>query len=110
MVLPFRTAKEAIILANNSTYGLGASVWSENIGLAMEVAGGIKAGSVWINNHNVFDAATGFGGYKESGFGRDGGKEVIHYLLTNNISFTFCWVQDVYCFCFRKPSNLSIEV
>jgi len=78
VVLPFRTAKEAIALANNTTYGLGASVWSENIGLAMEVANNIKAGSVWINNHNVFDAATGFGGYKESGYGRDGGKEGLY--------------------------------
>jgi len=78
VALPFRTAKEAITLANNTTYGLGASVWSENIGLAMEVASCIKAGSVWINNHNVFDAATGFGGYKESGYGRDGGKEGLY--------------------------------
>ena len=75
-VMTFRTAKEAINLANNTRYGLAASVWSENIGLAMEVASNIKAGSVWINNHNQFDAAAGFGGYKESGFGRDGGKEV----------------------------------
>ncbi|XP_057312854.1 aldehyde dehydrogenase family 16 member A1-like [Hydractinia symbiolongicarpus] len=77
-VLTFRTAKEAIALANNTLYGLGASVWSEHIGLAMEVACNIKAGSVWINNHNVFDAATGFGGYKESGYGRDGGKEGLY--------------------------------
>ena len=81
-VLTFRTAKEAINLANNTRYGLGASVWSEKIGLAMEVASNIKAGSVWINNHNVFDAAAGFGGYKESGFGRDGGKEVLTLLLS----------------------------
>eukprot|EP00794_Sanderia_malayensis_P012705 gene12705-14010_t len=77
-VLTFRTAKEAISLANNTRYGLGASVWSENIGLAMEVACNIKAGSVWINNHNAFDAAAGIGGYKESGFGRDGGKEGLY--------------------------------
>ena len=64
-------------------FGLGGSVWSEHIGLAMEVASNIKAGSVWINNHNVFDAAAGFGGYKESGYGRDGGKEV------NDKSFVF---------------------
>jgi len=78
VVMPFRTAKEALVLANNTTYGLGASVWSEHIGLAMEVTSGIKAGSVWINNHNQFDAATGFGGYKESGYGRDGGKEGLY--------------------------------
>jgi len=80
-VMTFRTAKEAISLANNTRYGLGASVWSENIGLAMEVACNIKAGSVWINNHNLFDAASGFGGYKESGFGRDGGKEGLYEYL-----------------------------
>ncbi|XP_065053435.1 aldehyde dehydrogenase family 16 member A1-like [Rhopilema esculentum] len=77
-VMTFRTAKEAISLANNTRYGLGASVWSEKIGLAMEVACNIKAGTVWINNHNLFDAASGFGGYKESGYGRDGGKEGLY--------------------------------
>jgi aldehyde dehydrogenase (NAD+) len=50
-------------------------VWTENVPLALEVALGIKAGTVWINCHNLFDAAAGFGGYKQSGFGRDGGKE-----------------------------------
>lgn len=76
MALSFRTAKEAINLANNTIYGLGASVWSESSALALEVATSIKAGTVWINCHNVFDAAAGFGGYKQSGYGRDGGKEV----------------------------------
>ena len=76
VVLTFRTAKEAIALANNTIYGLGSSVWSENIGLAMEVARYIRAGSVWINGHNLFDASAGFGGMRQSGFGRDGGKEV----------------------------------
>lgn len=75
VVLPFRTAKEAITLANNSMYGLGGSVWTENLPLAMEVAISIKTGTMWINSHNMFDAAAGFGGYKQSGFGRDGGKE-----------------------------------
>jgi len=75
VALPFRTAKEAISLANNSLYGLGASVHSEQLPLALETAKHIQAGSVWINCHNMFDAAAGFGGYKQSGFGRDGGKE-----------------------------------
>jgi len=74
--MPFRTAKEAVELANNTRYGLAASVWTENINLALEVALLLKAGSVWINSHNLFDAAAGFGGYRQSGFGRDGGKEV----------------------------------
>ena len=76
VALPFRTAKEAVALGNNTIYGLGGSVWTENIGLALEVALLVKAGTVWINAHNLFDAASGFGGYKQSGFGRDGGKEV----------------------------------
>ncbi|XP_041351976.1 aldehyde dehydrogenase family 16 member A1-like [Gigantopelta aegis] len=75
VALPFRTAKEAVSLANNTVFGLGASVWTENIGLAMEVAISVKAGAVWVNSHNMFDAAAGFGGYKHSGYGRDGGKE-----------------------------------
>ncbi|XP_060561451.1 LOW QUALITY PROTEIN: aldehyde dehydrogenase family 16 member A1-like [Ruditapes philippinarum] len=78
VVLPFRTAKEAITLANNSMYGLGGSVWTENISLAMEVAISIKTGTMWINSHNMFDAAAGFGGYKQSGYGRDGGKEGLY--------------------------------
>ncbi|ELT96808.1 hypothetical protein CAPTEDRAFT_177352 [Capitella teleta] len=75
VALPFRTAKEAVALGNNTMYGLGSSVWTENVSLAMEVAISLKAGSVWINAHNLFDAAAGFGGYKQSGFGRDGGRE-----------------------------------
>ena len=63
-------------MANNTNYGLGGSVWTEHLSLALEVALSIKAGSVWVNGHNLFDAAAGFGGYRESGFGRDGGKEV----------------------------------
>jgi len=76
VAMPFRTAKEAVELANNTRYGLAASVWTENIGLALEVSLLLKAGSVWVNSHNLFDAAAGFGGYRQSGFGRDGGKEV----------------------------------
>lgn len=73
--LTFRTPSEAIELANNTRYGLAASVWSDNINLALDVASKIKAGSVWINCTNLFDGAAGFGGYRESGFGREGGKE-----------------------------------
>ena len=75
VVLPFRTAKEAIALSNNTIYGLGGSVWTESLPLALEAALSIKAGTVWINSHNLFDSAAGFGGYKQSGYGRDGGKE-----------------------------------
>jgi aldehyde dehydrogenase (NAD+) len=76
--MTFRTPAEAIELANNSRYGLAASVWTENINLALDVAPKLKAGSVWINCTNVFDAAAGFGGYRESGFGREGGKEGLY--------------------------------
>ena len=71
----FRTPAEAVALANNTRYGLAASVWSENINLALDVAPKIKAGVVWINATNLFDAAAGFGGLRESGFGREGGWE-----------------------------------
>jgi len=74
-VMPFRTPLEAVALANNTPYGLAASVWTENINLALDVAPQIKAGVVWINATNLFDAAAGFGGYRESGFGREGGRE-----------------------------------
>jgi aldehyde dehydrogenase (NAD+) len=75
VLMTFRTPAEAVELANNTRYGLAASLWSENINLALDVAPQIKAGTVWINCTNVFDAASGFGGYRESGFGREGGKE-----------------------------------
>ncbi|GAB4467814.1 MAG: aldehyde dehydrogenase family protein [Anaerolineae bacterium] len=76
--MTFRTPSEAIALANNTRYGLAASIWSENINLAMDIASRVKAGSVWINCTNLFDAASGFGGYRESGFGREGGREGLH--------------------------------
>ena len=75
VAMSFRSPGEAIELANNSPYGLAASIWSENISLALDAARKIKAGSIWINSTNLFDAAAGFGGYRESGFGREGGKE-----------------------------------
>jgi len=75
VAMSFRTPDEAVALANNSRYGLAASVWSENINLALDIAPRVKSGIVWINSTNQFDAACGFGGYKESGFGREGGKE-----------------------------------
>ena len=78
VAMSFRTAKEGIALANNTRYGLGASVWTEKLNCALEVALSIKAGTVWVNGHNMFDAASGFGGYRESGFGRDGGKEGLY--------------------------------
>jgi aldehyde dehydrogenase (NAD+) len=74
----FRTPEEAVKLANNTRYGLAATIWSEDINLALDIATQIKAGIVWINSTNLLDAAAGFGGYRESGFGREGGKEGLY--------------------------------
>ena len=71
----FRTSAEAVQLANNTRYGLAATVWSENINLALDIAPKLVAGVVWVNGTNMFDAAAGFGGVRESGFGREGGWE-----------------------------------
>jgi len=79
--MTFRTPKEAVALANNTRYGLAASVWTENVNLAVDIAGKVKAGSVWVNCTNMFDAASGFGGYRESGFGREGGEEGLYEYL-----------------------------
>ncbi len=79
--MTFRTPAEAVELANNTVYGLAACVWSESINVALQVAAQIKAGVVWVNCTNLFDAACGFGGYRESGFGREGGREgLLEYL------------------------------
>ncbi len=71
----FRTPSEAVEIANNTRYGLAASVWSENINLALDIAPKLAAGIVWVNGTNMMDAAAGFGGVRESGFGREGGWE-----------------------------------
>ncbi|HZW95838.1 MAG TPA: aldehyde dehydrogenase family protein [Candidatus Eremiobacteraceae bacterium] len=79
--MTFRTPREAVELANNTVYGLAACVWSENINVALHVAAQLKAGVVWVNCTNLFDASCGFGGYRESGYGREGGKEgLLEYL------------------------------
>jgi len=79
--MTFRTPAEAVELANNTTYGLAACVWSENINVALDVAAQVKAGVVWVNATNLFDAACGFGGYRESGYGREGGVEGMYEYL-----------------------------
>ncbi|MBV8661507.1 MAG: aldehyde dehydrogenase family protein, partial [Hyphomicrobiales bacterium] len=84
VAMTFRTPDEAIALANNTSYGLSASIWTENVNRALEVAARVKAGVVWINSTNLFDAAAGFGGYRESGFGREGGREgLAEYLVAD---------------------------
>jgi aldehyde dehydrogenase (NAD+) len=82
VAMSFRTPTEAVQLANNTVYGLASCVWTESISLALEIAPRIKAGVVWINTANQFDASCGFGGYRESGFGREGGREgLLEYLV-----------------------------
>ena len=81
VTMTFRTPGEAVELANNTTYGLAASLWTENINLALDIALKLKSGVVWVNSTNLFDAAAGFGGYRESGFGREGGNEGIYEYL-----------------------------
>jgi aldehyde dehydrogenase (NAD+) len=81
VLMTFRTPSEAVLLANHSRYGLAASVWTENVNLALDIAPRIRAGTVWINCTNQFDAASGFGGYRESGFGREGGAEGMYEYL-----------------------------
>ena len=79
--MTFRTPAEAVELANNTAYGLAACVWSESINVALHVAAQLKAGVVWVNCTNMFDAACGFGGYRESGYGREGGREgLVEYM------------------------------
>ncbi len=78
----FRTPDEAVELANNTRYGLAASIWSENVNLALDMAARVKAGVVWVNSTNIFDAGAGFGGYRESGFGREGGREGMREYLS----------------------------
>ncbi len=75
VLMTFRTPAEAVELANNTRYGLAASVWTESVNLALDIAPKLAAGTVWVNCTNVFDASAGFGGYRESGFGREGGRE-----------------------------------
>lgn len=89
VAMTFRTHTEAVKLANNTRYGLASSIWTENINLALDIAPKIKAGTVWINCTNFFDAAAGFGGYRESGFGREGGIEGLYEYLKPKIDETF---------------------
>jgi phenylacetaldehyde dehydrogenase len=84
--IPFRDFEEVVPKANDTMYGLAAGVWSRDIKKAHNLAGKLKAGTVWINCYNIFDAALPFGGYKQSGWGREMGKEVLeHYTETKAV-------------------------
>jgi aldehyde dehydrogenase (NAD+) len=80
-VLTFRTADEAVVKANNTPYGLSAGVWTEKGSLILSMASRLRAGVVWANTFNRFDPASPFGGYKESGFGREGGRHGLESYL-----------------------------
>ena len=84
VAMTFRTPAESVELANNTQYGLAASLWTESINLALDIAPKLKSGVVWINSTNLFDASAGFGGYRESGFGREGGREGMWEYLTSS--------------------------
>jgi acyl-CoA reductase-like NAD-dependent aldehyde dehydrogenase len=73
-VLTFRTPAEAISKANNTPYGLSAGIWSDKGSKILAVADKLRAGVIWANTFNRFDPASPFGGYKESGYGREGGR------------------------------------
>jgi aldehyde dehydrogenase (NAD+) len=80
-VLTFRTPAEAVEKANNTPYGLSAGVWTEKGSLILRMAGQLRAGVVWANTFNRFDPAAPFGGYKESGYGREGGRHGLEAYL-----------------------------
>lgn len=80
-VIPFDDADEALRLANDTLYGLGSGVWTQNLSTAMKMAEGIKAGTVWVNCYGAIDPSVGFGGYKMSGYGWKGGREHVEGFL-----------------------------
>jgi len=84
VAMTFRTPAEAVELANNTRYGLAASIWTENINLALDIAPKIQCGVAWVNCTNQFDAAAGFGGRRDSGFGREGGREGLFAYTKSN--------------------------
>ncbi len=84
--VPFKDPNEVLAAGNDTTYGLAAAVWTKDIHKAHRIANGLKAGTVWINCYNMFDAAAPFGGYKQSGFGREMGKAALElYTQTKTV-------------------------
>ncbi|HMP30168.1 MAG TPA: aldehyde dehydrogenase family protein, partial [Saprospiraceae bacterium] len=113
VAMSFRSHTEAIKLANNTRYGLAASIWTEDINLALDIAPKIKAGSVWINCTNLFDAASGFGGFRESGFGREGGLEGLYeYIVyddSNSISDKSFYTTQTHKSKASKSAQITID-
>jgi acyl-CoA reductase-like NAD-dependent aldehyde dehydrogenase len=86
VVIPFRDVEDAIAMANDNIYGLAAGVWTRDVAKAHTVARRVQAGTVWINQYNFYDSGAPFGGYKQSGFGRELGKQAIEsYTETKSV-------------------------
>ena len=86
VVIPFRDVKDAVAQANANIYGLAAGVWTRDVGKAHQVARQVQAGTVWINQYNWYDSGAPFGGYKQSGFGRELGKQALEsYTETKSV-------------------------
>ena len=83
---PFEEIEEVEAQANNTSYGLAGAVWTKDMSKAHRLARAMKAGTVWVNCYNIFDAALPFGGYKQSGWGREMGREVLeNYTETKSV-------------------------
>ena len=84
--MKFKTEEEVIAMANDSDYGLGGGVWTKNIDRALRVARNVETGRMWVNTYNQIPAGAPFGGYKESGIGRETHKSILQaYTQTKNI-------------------------
>jgi aldehyde dehydrogenase (NAD+)/phenylacetaldehyde dehydrogenase len=103
--IDFVDVDEAIARANDSMYGLAAGIWTRDIKKAHYVASKLQAGTVWVNTYNVYDTAAPFGGYKQSGFGREMGRHAIeYYTQTKTVWVDFgigFWLHDFLAFLAR---------
>ena len=87
VTIPFDDVEEAVAQANASIFGLAAGVWTRDVGKAHAVAAQVEAGTVWINQYNWYDSGAPFGGFKQSGFGRELGEEALSYYSESKTVF-----------------------